>query len=227
MYYAKAVNCCNDVRAVLNSGPDGGDCPPTGSCRGFDGNCADLPAQFATVAVLPDYPNGLQDYVCHAFPDDDKPVDSFIVGLISIAIAIPVTQFLASCFAIANDSEAPESWLQWRGWRKFVLGLQAHRLWHYTGRLGQPMRYVRWWARSSSDAPPVETLQNAWLRLVAALTCRSAGTSTCRPMLPVDKCRSTCRHLLQKPSGDKRRARAVSGEVGYAIAGLWVRYPVS
>ena len=25
--------------------------------------------------------------------------------------------------------------------------------------------------------------------------------------------------------GHKRRARAVSGEVGYAIAGLWVRYP--
>jgi hypothetical protein len=31
------------------------------------------------------------------------------VGLISIAIALPVTLFIASCFAIANDSEAPEA----------------------------------------------------------------------------------------------------------------------
>jgi hypothetical protein len=37
--------------------------------------------------VLPDYPNGLQDWSCSAFPDDDKPVDSLIVGLISIASA--------------------------------------------------------------------------------------------------------------------------------------------
>jgi hypothetical protein len=29
--------------------------------------------------------------------------------LISIAIALPVTLFLQSCFAIANDSEAPEA----------------------------------------------------------------------------------------------------------------------
>ena len=72
------------------------------------------------------------------FPNQDKPVDSFIVGLISIAIAIPVTVFIASCFGachepvrarlrvltgaqsipppagIANDSEAPESWLEVR-----------------------------------------------------------------------------------------------------------------
>jgi hypothetical protein len=33
-------------------------------------------------------------------------VDSFIVGLISIAIALPVTLFLQNCFAIANDNEA-------------------------------------------------------------------------------------------------------------------------
>jgi hypothetical protein len=74
---------------ILNSGEDGGNCPPVGDCRGFPGNCADLPAQFADVAVLPDYPDGLAEYTCHAFPDEDKPVDSFIVGLISIASALP------------------------------------------------------------------------------------------------------------------------------------------
>ena len=59
----------------------------------------------------------------------------------------------------ANDNEAPESWLEWVGWRKFVFGFGAHRRWHYTGPLGQPRRYVRWYIRSSA-APPPETLLN-------------------------------------------------------------------
>jgi hypothetical protein len=147
---AQAVNCCTELRQILDSGPDGGYCPPLGECRdfpgdcecrGFPGDCAELPKLFETLAVLPDYPNGLQDWTCHAFPDDDKPLDSFIVGLISIAsawlrqgrmrtaapprgltralplrhpaVAIPVTHFLANCFEIANDTEAPDSWLEW------------------------------------------------------------------------------------------------------------------
>jgi hypothetical protein len=42
-------------------------------------------------------------YVRHA--PAHLQVDSFIVGLISIAIALPVTLFLQSCFEIANDNE--------------------------------------------------------------------------------------------------------------------------
>jgi hypothetical protein len=105
MFYAKGVNCCTDVRLLLNSGPDGGNCPPVGDCRGFNGTCGELPGQFADVAVMPDFPNGLKDYTCTAFPNDDNSVDSFIVGLISLAIAIPVTFFIATCFSIANDNE--------------------------------------------------------------------------------------------------------------------------
>ena len=146
---ATGVNCCADVRLLLDSGPDGGSCPPVGDCRGFNGTCGELPSQFATVAVMPDYPNGLQDYTCTAFPNDDNSVDSFIVGLISLAIgascaptdraavvlwclhalpgraAIPVTVFITTCFGIANDNEAPESWLEWTGWRKLVFGLNG------------------------------------------------------------------------------------------------------
>ena len=75
---------------------------------------------------------------------------------------------MATCFEIANDNEAPESWLEWTGLRKFVLGFNAHRRWHYTGPLGQPGRYVRWYVRSVG-APPPETYMNllhaarAWL----------------------------------------------------------------
>ena len=75
------VNCCAELVAILDSGPDGGNCASPADCRGFTGNCADIAEQFAELPVWPDYPNGLADYTCHAFPDEDKPVDSFIVGL--------------------------------------------------------------------------------------------------------------------------------------------------
>ena len=83
MYYAKASNCCFWVREVLNSGLDGGFCPPendSAPCRGFTGECGDIQEQFWTVPV-PGYPNGLQDWNCDAFPDDDLPLDTFLVGL--------------------------------------------------------------------------------------------------------------------------------------------------
>jgi hypothetical protein len=146
----------------LDSGPDGGNCPPVGPCRGFEGTCGYITAQFAELPVLPDFPNGMQDWVCTAFPDDENSqVDAFLVGLIAIAVALPVTLFITTCFAIANDSEAPESWLEWMGWRKLVWGRRAHRRWHYTASKGPPTRYVRWFVRSAG-APPAETLANLW-----------------------------------------------------------------
>ena len=75
------MNCCAEVLAILDSGPDGGNCPSAADCRGFTGNCADIVDQFADLPVLPDFPDGMADYTCTAFPDEDKPIDSFIVGL--------------------------------------------------------------------------------------------------------------------------------------------------
>ena len=86
-FYAKGVNCCAAARLLLDSGPDGGNCPPVGPCRGFEGTCGQLAAQFAEVPVLPDFPNGLADWTCTAFPDDDNPVDSFVVGLVRVTLA--------------------------------------------------------------------------------------------------------------------------------------------
>ena len=162
------MNCCAAVRLLLDSGPDGGECPPVGDCRGFNGTCGLLAEQFATVAVLPEYPNGLADWTCTAFPNDDNQIDAFIVGLISIAIAIPVTVFIQVCFSIANDNEAPESWLEWTGWRKLVFGMNAHRRWHYT-RGEPPVRHVKWYVRSVG-APVTETAANLWRSFYAWVT---------------------------------------------------------
>ncbi len=123
MFYAKGVNCCAEVQFLLGS-----------LAEGVLGNCGDLPAAFADTPVPPYFPDGLREYVCHAFPDDDRPVDSLIVALISmasacpralqraatcaprapaltlpLAVALPVTLFLQSAFEIANDNEAPEA----------------------------------------------------------------------------------------------------------------------
>ena len=165
-YYAKAVNCCFDVRSLLDA-DDPGICPPVGPCRGFEGLCADIPAQFATVPVLPDYPNGLQDYTCHAFPDDDNPVDSFLVGLIALAVALPCTLFLGSAFELANDSEAPKSWLEWSGLvPKLVFGFRGHHRWHYTRGPKPPPWFVLWYVRNYSS-PNLELLIDFCKWLVA------------------------------------------------------------
>ena len=159
MYYAKADECCGLLRVILNSGPDGNNCPPVGPCRGFKGTCGDIITQFAELPVLPDYPDGMQDWVCTSFPDDSNNIDTLLVGLISLAVALPVTLFISTCFEIADDSEAPESWLEWVGWPKLLFGRRAHRQWHYTGPKGQPTRYVRWFVRSAT-APISETAAN-------------------------------------------------------------------
>jgi hypothetical protein len=169
MYYAKSLECCARLRLILDGGPDGGNCPPAGACRGFEGTCGDITAQFAQLPVLPDYPDGMQDWVCTVFPDDTNELDSFLVGLIALAVALPVTLFIATCFEIADDSEAPESWLKWTGWRKLVFGRHAHRRWHYTGPHGQPVRYVKWYCRSVT-APPSETFANLCRSLYAWAT---------------------------------------------------------
>ena len=103
MYQLKAVNCCALIRIILDSGPDGGACPPgAGPCRGFEGNCADITAQFADLPVLPDHPNGLADYECHAFPDDANFTDTLLVSLLAIAVSIPVAYIIFVCFDLVR-----------------------------------------------------------------------------------------------------------------------------
>ena len=96
-YYVKAVNCCSQLRSILNSGPDGGFCPSSGGpCRGFDGDCGALRTQFEALPVRNAYASGLASYACDAFPNSEGAGasgarDTFLVALIGIAVAAPVT----------------------------------------------------------------------------------------------------------------------------------------
>jgi len=73
--------------------------------------------------------------VCTAFPDDAYITDQMLVGLISVAVALPVDLFLARAFEIANEGDAPESWLEApAGKWKWVVGKNGHNDW----RLNDP-----------------------------------------------------------------------------------------
>ena len=87
----------------------------------------------------------LDDYVCHAFPDDAYVTDQFFVGLISVAVALPIDLFLARAFETANEGDVPGNWLDAPpGKWKLLLGKDAHNAW----RLAHPRRpaseLVRW-----------------------------------------------------------------------------------
>jgi hypothetical protein len=170
MFELKGVNCCAALRALLNDGPDGGACPPgNGPCRGATATCSDLATQFASVPVLPAFPDGLADWQCDAFPDDARFADTVLVALLSIAAALPVTMFILICFDLANDNDPPQSFLRWGlSWPLLVFGGSANRRWHYT-RAEQPRIFVRWFIRFRYDPLPT-TLCNLAVRAWCMLT---------------------------------------------------------
>jgi hypothetical protein len=56
--------------------------------------------------------------------------DQFFVGLISVAVALPVDYVLAQLFELANESDAPQNWVDAPGKWKLLLGKDAHNGWH-------------------------------------------------------------------------------------------------
>ena len=106
-------------------------------------------------------PSPVNDYYCSAFPDDNNPIDSFLVGLIAVgarrgcvctllaqrtatnptcmhpslaAVAMPVTVFLQTAFELSNMiTNAPDLWLMFPiGWLTRLIGKEKHKQWHYT-----------------------------------------------------------------------------------------------
>ena len=125
---------------------------------GFNGDCGDMQSQFLTVQgpyVYGDPPEEhlyLDEYVCHAFPDDAYVTDQMLVGLISVAVALPVDLFLARAFEIANEGDAPESWVEApAGKWKLLVGKNGHNDW----RLADPKKpisdLVLWLIRYSAE----------------------------------------------------------------------------
>ncbi len=94
--------------------------------------------------------------VCHAFPDDAYVTDQIFVGLICVAVALPVTMFLEVAFEVANEVEgAAEGWLWYAGKWRFLLGRHAHADWHWAdpgeGRR-KPSELVRWLAQEDDPS---------------------------------------------------------------------------
>ena len=70
--------------------------------------------------------------VCHAFPDDAYVTDQIFVGLICVAVSLPVTLFLEKAFEIANEVDgAAGGWRWYDGMRRMLLGRHAHADWHW------------------------------------------------------------------------------------------------
>ena len=192
-YSSRGTQCCAEIRNLIDTGAgqscgapyvppadDASGCPPVGPCLGFTGSCADLQQQFIELQGCYVYGGPgdvaehayLDDYVCHAFPDDAYVTDQFFVSLIAVAVALPVDMFIARAFEIANEVGAlPEAWLdappgKWR----LLLGEDAHRGWH----LADPARPVSdltlWLVRYSW-----ETMFASACRLLAWLWRRARG----------------------------------------------------
>ena len=167
MYYLRGSACCTDVRNLLSCDPN------PAPCRGFTGDCGDIPFQFNGMMFVDPIVqpqcvpvNPLIDYYCTAFPDDENPIDSFLVGLIAIAVALPVGIFCVSVFELSNEVQIPDSWLVWgAGPFQRLLLRDLHHDWHYSadGPGTQPSRYVRWVARFFNNG---ESVFMTWINLV-------------------------------------------------------------
>ena len=99
----RGTNCCIDAMLLLGCEP-----VPGTPCRGFTGDCGDLPAQFEAIPGSP-----LQGWVCTEFPDPAVPLHKLLASLIMMAVGIPVKVILAKMF---EDSNRPagvrRAWLK-------------------------------------------------------------------------------------------------------------------
>jgi hypothetical protein len=159
-----------------------------GPCRGFAGDCADIQAQFSGVQGPYVYSDGpgqaptehesLDDYVCHAFPDDAYVTDQFFVGLISVAVALPVDIFLAKAFELANEGEAPENWLDAPPgrWKLLLGGKNLHNDWHLADPK-KPVSDVALWLVADGGEDTLTTLARLALWFIAGARARLFGMS--------------------------------------------------
>ena len=158
-YLLPSSNSSAAAAPVVSTGCD--PALPAGICLGSLGACGDLPTQFANLqgayvysitlqcSSTPDDPScichtTLGDYTCHAFPDPAYVTDQLFVGLICIAVALPVTLFLERAFETANEVDgAAEGWVIWGGLWRLALGKNAHKRWRWTNPDDPPGEFVQ------------------------------------------------------------------------------------
>jgi len=136
---------------------------PMGVCLGYLGECADLADQFSTLQGAYFYgPPGdvqchdtLSDYECHAFPDDAYPSDQLLVGLICVAVSLPVTLVLEHLFELSNLTDEMEGWLEWKGVLKILLGIASHHKWQWASKK-RPSDLIVWLCSIYPEAAPWE-----------------------------------------------------------------------
>ncbi len=74
------------------------------------------------------------------------------MGLICVAVALPVALFLERAFEIANEVEgATEGWMTFNGKWRLLLGRHAHADWHWTDpKRKPPSELVQWLAQNDN-----------------------------------------------------------------------------
>jgi hypothetical protein len=146
-FQRKGATCCAELRALLG-------CPGAlgSACRGFGGDCADLQSQFAELPpeVLPEgAAELLADWECHAFPDEENPIDSFFVGLIFAATAIPLRYILEVLLGMSNEADHSEAWVTMTRTTRTIARCLGFRpfSWRYADAERRPSLLLRLYAR--------------------------------------------------------------------------------
>ena len=218
---SRGATCCAEIRTIL-------DCDPVGDCLGYTGDCGDLQTQFADLQgpfVYSDGPgdpptehDSLADYVCHAFPDDAYVTDQFFVGLISVAVALPVDMILVRMFEASNEGDAPEQWLEApSGNWKLLLGKDCHHAWNYDAKDKPVSDLVKWIARRGG-----EDMFAIIARLLAWLWAKLKG-----PAAEDSKAEDDDKESDDAESFDSAEARSEAcSKRGYAFGGLLGVYVV-
>ena len=187
MYQTRANNCCVEARAILECY----DLPPA-PCRGFTGDCADLPAQFAdTGPQNPFVDSAGIPYVCRQFPDPGRPTDKLIVSLIMVAVALPTRSIIGRLYEVSNQPVGLDEglWLRKLGLIKLVVGSLS---WHFADGSAKAWQkdLVKY---DALDVAAAKTVARAvrkgarWLtRLVGWAPAQPAGVRS-RPADPTDR----------------------------------------
>jgi hypothetical protein len=175
-FQRKSATCCRELRELLGCAEGALGSP----CRGFGGDCADLQAQFLELPpeVLPPGAD-VAGYECHAFPDDDNPIDQFWVGLIFAASAVPLRYIITILMESANEAEHSEAWMRMPRRDALVarcLGFKPFS-WRYADVAKRPAWVLRFWARWPIE--PFNAALDLWVDLVTVALVWSARACGC------------------------------------------------